>query len=313
MVWKDQKLFHADLKDCKTVVNPSLNIRYTISSKWEISGDVRHNNDFGSQTQLYTGYILTGYNNLDHSIARRVSEGYAQSANLYLKFKNPLKSRFANISGSYSQSHNNYLYRIGYDSLGLAYSEMLELNNRRRSMNFNASLSQYFRTIKTVLKLSGFLVSGKSDRLINDAFVKFYSTPYGASGEVINSSSNWISAEYRYNLSIAGSHYTGKPINTSTIQNHALDITIFPLPRHTLSVYTRYYISRLYTQTDQLFMNLKYTFTMPKTKTDLSVTCNNIFNAQHFIRQYNSAYMLSYSELYLRPRQLVASVRFNFK
>lgn len=297
----------------RATVNPSLNIRYNISSKWEIISSLQHENDFGSQTQLYTGYILTSYNNLDRSTVRRVSEGQTQSAGLYLKYNNLLKSRFGNISILHSQSRNNYMYRMAYDSLGLAFSEVLEMDNERISTNISGSVSQYIPGLKTILKCAGRMGAGKSDQLINDALVRLNTNTYSASTEIINSLFDWLSAEYKYNLSVSRSHYTNKSINTSTIHNHTIGINTFPAPNNTFSINANYYRSILYSRTEQLLMNLKYTFTLPKIKTDFSITVNNLLNAKYFITQYNTAYMLSYSELYLRPRQVLASVRFNFK
>ncbi|MGJ7033623.1 carboxypeptidase-like regulatory domain-containing protein [Niabella hirudinis] len=295
------------------ITNPSLNIVYTISPKWELSGGIRHNNDFGSQTQLYTGYILSTYNNLERSAARRVSQGATQSASLYLKYENALKSRFANLSVSWSQSQNNYLYRTAYDTLGLLYSEMMQIDNNRSSIGTSASLSQYFRAIKTVAKFSGKYSNGKSDRLINNQFVKLYSGNYGFTTEITNSAFDWFSAEYIYRLTASNAHYSNKKVSTSIIQNHALGLHVFFLNNHSITANTNYYLSSLYNRTEQLLMNLKYTFTLPKSKTDFAISCNNLFNTKYFIAQYNTAYTLAYSELYLRPRQVLASVRFNFR
>lgn len=294
-------------------LNPLLNIRYAISSKWELSANFRHNNDFGNQTQLYTGYILTAYNNLERSTTRRVSEGITQSVSVYLKYDDPLQSSFANVSVSYSQSRNNYLYRAAYDSLGLLYSEMLELDNDRNSLNANGSISKYFRSVKTIAKLSGSYGTRRTEQLINNSFVNLYSINYGGSAEITNTYLDWLSTEYRYSLTVSNSHYTDIKLNAATIQNHNLELNGFFLKNQTLTVSADYYLSNLYNKTEQLLMNLKYTFTLPKTKIDFSVICNNIFNTKYFITQYNTAYTLAYGELYLRPRQVLASVRFNFK
>jgi hypothetical protein len=147
---------------------------------------------------------------------------------------------------------------------------------------------------------------------LNDNFASLHSRAIGFSVNAINSLMARVNFEYNFDYSYAISSFPGTALNPVTGMKQSLKLDVFPIKDQSLTVMVRYFTSRPAIKPNKLFTNLKYMVTLPKTKTDLAVTVNNLLNAHTYVNQYNYEYATYYNELYLRPRQVLFSVRFNF-
>lgn len=296
----------------KLTLNPSLNVKYTADSKWEFYTGGSYGNNFGRLSGLYQSYIMGSFSSLSRAGAYQVSQSRSWRANASANYRDVLASRFGRISVYYAKNHDNYISQTLLDDYGLSYQQLVAMGNGSRSYGVNGNISQYFSRAKTIVKLSARWSKSISDQLVNEVFAPYTSESYGGSVNIDNTLLKWVSFSYNGSYGFSKNYYPGRKLNDVTNQTHHLEVNLFPHDGHMLSAYADYYISNLKTQTDQVFLNLKYTFSIPAHKLDFSVTCNNILNTRRYISQYNSTYSLVYRELYLRPRQLLASVRFNF-
>lgn len=297
----------------KLTLDPVFWVIFKPSFHWMLSGSVGYKNDFGSQGSLYKGYLLQSFSTLSRSQAGFESQGNTLSYNFYSTYEDVLKAWFSNLSVSYSKSYSNLISETNIDSLGLSINEIMPTGNNYDLFGTVLNLSKYFNRIKSIIKLKGSLNNGYSDQYLNDSFTRLRSTTIGFSVNALNSFLGWLNFEYKFDYSHTLSAYPGGELNPVTGMNHTLKLDLFPAKNESFTATTSYFSSRPYVQSNKWLMNLKYMVTLPKTKTDLSVTVSNILNAPRYVNQYNAGYTTYYNELYLRPRQVLFGVRFNFK
>lgn len=297
----------------KLILNPSLLVRYLPSDKVEIALSEQYGNFLGDITQLIPAYILSSFNALGRSGQFTVVSGEEWNHSLYLKYQDPFKFRFLNGGANYAVRRNDFIQNVSYDTAGLVTSNLLPISNRQRTYGAHAQVSQYVQPIKSVFKLSLNWSASRSDQLVNNVLAELRYSTYSGVLEINSTVAPQITFGYRGQLRWTKSQFGDLPFADATMQVHNLEVNVFPHSNHMISAYADYYNSKVIARNENLFLNLKYTFTLPKTKTDLSVSCNNLLNVQRYVSQYNAGYLFVYSELYLRPRQVLATVSFGFK
>src|SRR5690606_19818472 len=93
----------------RLVFAPDLYMKRKITAFWEADASAGLRYDFGELQQLYYGFLLNGYRNLNRYNAP-ISEETQQNYSGGLAYRNPLKQLFFNASYSYAYSENNLLY-----------------------------------------------------------------------------------------------------------------------------------------------------------------------------------------------------------
>ncbi|PUZ24531.1 hypothetical protein DCM91_11570 [Chitinophaga costaii] len=296
----------------KLTLDPTFTIRFKPTLRWNFYGSVSYKNDFGSQGNLYKGYILQSFQSMNRSLAGVVSQGNTMAYSFYSTYEDIRKAWFSNLSVSYIRSYNNFINETSIDSLGLTVNEMLPIGNNRNVFTSTMGVSKLITGIQSIVKVKGRFNTSLSDQYLNDSFASLHATSAGLSLDVINSSLAWFDFAYKFDYNYSISSYPGMDLHAVTSMNHSLKMNFYPLKGQSLTSKLDYFTSRPAVQSNKLLVNLKYMVTLPKTKTDLSLTVVNVLNARQYINQYNYQYIRYYNELYLRPRQVVASVRFNF-
>src|SRR5690606_10343592 len=124
-----------------------------LSAFWEANASAGLRYDFGELQQLYYGYLLNGYRNLNRYNAP-ISEETRQNYSGGLGYRNPLKQLFLNASYSYRYSENNLLYSSNISENGTTILEAVARDNNFDNHSFSAGGSKYFRKLETTLKLN---------------------------------------------------------------------------------------------------------------------------------------------------------------
>ncbi|KIC89923.1 hypothetical protein HY58_14830 [Flavihumibacter sp. ZG627] len=77
-------------------------------------------------------------------------------------------------------------------------------------------------------------------------------------------------------------------------------------------VSSNYYTNSFHSRNKQLLLNLLYRYSVPKTKIDIELACNNLLNEKYYSIFNNEAFYNIFSAFSLRPRQAVIIVKFSF-
>lgn len=297
--------------EARVTIRPSGNITYIINSNSELGLNINGGNSFGGLNNFYDGYILSQYRNMQRYEARLLETKTLNNSISY-RFKNTIKANFANVSYGYSQSARDYIFNTTLDSLGRLTTQINDQNSYTSSHRIVGSASQFFTTIKTVLKLNGGTDWTQSDYLLNSVMGKQHNFSYNTGLEVINTYFSKFSTDYKFTLGQGNNRLAGGKANKLTYSTQMLNFSYYPTSNHSLSLQNAYYRNNIASQQNQFFMDATYRFTIKKWKTDLEFTAFNLLNNNNYVQQFSTTYELIQSSFELRPRQFFVSTNFRF-
>ena len=293
----------------RLVFEPNFYVKKKISAFLEANASAGLSYNFGEIQQLYYGFLLKGYRNLNRYNAP-ISEEQKQNYSGGLRYRNPLKQLFLNASYSYAYSENNLLYSSNIGENGLTILEAVARNNSFDNHSFKASGSKYLRKLKTSLKLNASYNLSKRQQLLNNTLAEVNTQSFNLRGSVEADISSWLIANYSGNFSTYTSGFEGNNFQKIENHQHIMELYFYPKDNQYLSLSGEYYGNSLSENGDNYFVNLGYQFTFEKPKMDLNLSWRNILNTDTFINAYNNQYYYVQSSYQLRPSQVLATLKF---
>ncbi len=296
----------------RLVFEPNFYVKKKLSAFWESSVSAGFNYNFGDIQQLYYGFILTNYRNLQRYNAP-ISQQINQHYNGTLSYRNPLKQLFLSGSYSYSIANNNLLYSNQISENGAIILQAIERDNSSNSNNFNLSASKYFSKMNTTLKLSANYSVSNREQLLNENFVNSENKSLRLSGNVDAEIFSWLTLTYSGNYSVYETALENARFPKIETNKHAMDAFFYLADNQYLSGGGEYYGNSLSAENgNNYFVNLSYQYTFEKPKIDLNISWNNVFNTDEFVNAYTNEFSFVESRYQLRPSQVVASIKFSF-
>ncbi|MDX1426463.1 MAG: hypothetical protein R3206_01435, partial [Salegentibacter mishustinae] len=293
----------------RLVFEPNFYVKKKISAFLEANASAGLSYNFGEIQQLYYGFLLKGYRNLNRYNAP-ISEEQKQNYSGGLRYRNPLKQLFLNASYSYAYSENNLLYSSNIGENGLTILEAVARNNSFDNHSFKAGGSKYLRKLKTSLKLNASYNLSKRQQLLNNTLAEVNTQSFNLRGSVEADISSWLIANYSGNFSTYTSGFEGNNFQKIENHQHIMELYFYPKDNQYLSLSGEYYGNSLSENGDNYFVNLGYQFTFEKPKMDLNLSWRNILNTDTFINAYNNQYYYVQSSYQLRPSQILATLKF---
>jgi len=293
----------------RLVFEPNFYVKKKISAFLEANASAGLSYNFGEIQQLYYGFLLKGYRNLNRYNAP-ISEERKQNYSGGLRYRNPLKQLFLNASYSYAYSENNLLYSSNIGENGLTILEAVARNNSFDNHSFKAGGSKYLRKLKTSLKLNASYNLSKRQQLLNNTLAEVNTQSFNLRGSVEADISSWLIANYSGNFSTYTSGFEGNNFQKIENHQHIIELYFYPKDNQYLSLSGEYYGNSLSENGENYFVNLGYQFTFEKPKMDLNLSWRNILNTDTFINAYNNQYYYVQSSYQLRPSQILATLKF---
>ena len=311
------KSFHLEddnFKDSRNldrlVFEPNFYVRKKISAFWEANASAGLSYNFGEIQQLYYGFLLNGYRNLNRYNAP-ISEEQTQNYSGGLRYRNPLNQLFLNASYSYNYSENNLLYSSNIGENGTTILEAVARNNSFDNHSFKAGGSKYFRKLKTTLKLNASYNLSNRQQFLNNTLAEVNTQNLNLRGSLEADIWSWLIANYSGNFSTYTSGFDGNNFQKIETHQHIMELYFYPKDNQYLSLSGEYYGNSLSENGDNYFVNLGYQFTFKKPKMDLNLSWRNILNTETFINAYNNQYYYVQSSYQLRPSQVLATLKFS--
>ena len=293
----------------RLVFEPKFYVKKKISAFLEANASAGLSYNFGEIQQLYYGFLLNGYRNLNRYNAP-ISEEQKQNYSGGLRYRNPLKQLFLNASYSYVYSENNLLYSSNIGENGTTILEAVARNNSFDNHSFKAGGSKYFRKLKTTLKLNASYNLSNRQQLLNNTLAEVNTQNLNLRGSFEADILSWLIANYSGNFSTYTSGFEGNNFQKIENHQHIMELYFYPKDNQYLSLSGEYYGNSLSENGDNYFVNLGYQFTFEKPKMDLNLSWRNILNTDTFINAYNNQYYYVQSSYQLRPSQILATLKF---
>ena len=319
----------------KVTYEPRLFARYDLTSFWKISAFSGISNSFGTINDIYSGKILLSTNNLstkDTDIQQSTSK-FVGSA---LEYRNPLNNIFFNVRYNFNDRSNNISYR---NFLNISTQQLTvkgyNLENVGNSNSIRTELGKYFPKFKTNASVGYSYSLGKSQQLqailittsddisnfpppTEADFQNVKSNNQGITFKFNNNYFSWLSVDYNASLTFVKSEIFGTKYtkNTSKNFNHTLSTYLYPIKDHTIGfTWDELQFQNAGETKKNSFYDISYQYSLVQEKMDIELKVVNIANTNVFedIRFDSQLNQVRQTSVNIRPRQVVLTLKFNFK
>ncbi|WP_026302461.1 carboxypeptidase-like regulatory domain-containing protein [Psychroflexus tropicus] len=291
---------------------PNLYIRKKISPFWRTSISANLSNDFGDIQRLYYGFILNNYRNLQRYNSP-IPENFSQNYSWRLRFRNPLKSLFANLSYSFNRTKRNLLYSNEIGLNAATIFEAIEQDNFSNSHRINTKASKYFRTISTTLSIGANYIFFNREQILNSNLADVKNQNIGFNFDLESEITDWLSSSYTGNINYLQTRFETSTFDEIQTQQHEIDLFFYLTDNQYFSLNSEYYYNNISEDNQEnYFLNFNYQYTFEELGLDLNASWNNVLNTDEFVRVSNTEFSYVQSTYLLRPSQFLVSVKFLF-
>ena len=308
----------------KITYDPRFFMRYDLTSFWKFSTFAGITNSFGSINDVYNGFILLSAKNLSakNTDIQQTKSNFVGSR---LEYRNPLNNIFFNVSYNFNDRTSNitYLNKLNVDSQQFIL-EGYNLENNSKTNSARTELGKYFPKLKTNASvgynysLSNYQQLPANSTPTESSFIDVEGRNQGVSVKFNNNYFSWLSVDYNanWNFNNTKSPDDARFNNKTNLFNHALSAYVYPFKNHTLGfTWDELHSSNKERNAKNAFFDLSYQYSMSEEKIDLelkvlNITNNNVFENVTFNSTFNQT---SYTTVNIRPRQVVLTLKFNFK
>ena len=317
ITYKDA-LRNETLENNKFAFEPSMFASYDFASFFKIWLTANQSYNYGSFGFLYGGEMLTSplratmrydYNNpmMPKYVNRNIGSR--------LEYRNPLNNLFFNVRYNYGTNDRNLIERFTGQGFGSTLS-LLAIENNTISRSQGAEIGKYFPKFKTNFSATFNNSNSNGYTFFNE--MQSTKTQRQSLGLKFNNTYfSWLSVDYNINLN--WSDNINKTMNSSTKTsgwNHNLATYLYPLDNHTIGFFWDDLTTSARGETFRnSFYDISYQYTWAKKKIDFEVKWLNIANRKVYetISYSPEFLMTSRNMMYIRPSQVMFTVKFNFK
>lgn len=293
----------------QTTFDPKGFLKVNLSPFWNFSIFSKYSNNFGGINQLYGGYILNTYNNIQR-YGRDIPLSKVWESYLSFDYSNASKALFANIVINNSKEFNNYIFSDIVDSNGMKTINFSNQKNQQFSTSFSGDIGKYMAYIETSIKLKALTVLSGFEQIVNNKLIQISQQQYTMGLSISNTTVSFLNINYNGILRFINTQTENKDIDNIITQIHSLNVGLVPIKNHSLSCKIDYYINDLKAQPHQTFADLTYRIYILKPKVNLELRCTNILNSKLYTGRYISTYSIIESSFQLRPRQFIIGTWF---
>lgn len=292
----------------KVYFQPSLTVKYNFTSQLEGNIGSGYYTQTPELPNLYTGYILRSYRNLNHYDTKFFDTNTFYSS-VEIAYKNVLDMLFAGLSGNYNIYKSEGAYGQVFDD-NLSISQLLMQPNEGKFFSVKGRMSKGFYWKGLSLSADVSLGKSNSENLRQNKLVSYESSWSKANFKIDMKPFDWLITSYETTLW----HSQGKtnigdkfPAIKSLTQRATVNVTL-PFDINLDGTFEHYYNSVMQGDKNFSLADLGINYTYKKTQFTLQWT--NILNTKKYISSYYSAMNSYYSEYKIRPMAIMLKVRF---
>ncbi len=298
----------------KTTFEPNAFIQYSFASffKTSVSGNVNYN--FASVNDLYAGTILTNPSSFSSMDPQNpISENLSKSYGIRLEYRNPLNNLFFNVNYRNSNSNNNLIADFNGDATGFGVIKYIERDNKYLSNTESAEIGKYFPKFKSNISTSFRNTDSSSETARLGDFFTNDSNSKNLSFKINNTYFSWMS--FDYNFSMGWNKNESKYASTAgkSFTNN-LNLIFYPIENHSIALnWDQINNSQAGQSFKNGFYDLTYQYAWSKKNIDFELKWMNIANKNLFETINDGSVSTTISRIQIRPSQIMATVKFNFK
>jgi CarboxypepD_reg-like domain len=296
----------------KATIEPKLGINYDISPLWRLSVSTSKSNSFGEIESVFYGYMLRNYRTLERrNVPLMQTVSVNQAANI--TYRNPLSSIFGYLIFSNTKTNNNLIYGTRITAKGTTEQYATLFDNYSDFQSVMINVGKYFQSIKTQFRVEYSLINTERQQIVNGITAPFKNIIINKGLRLSTKISNWADFEYSVKASSFQHKLNNRSNAPSKQQTHQFNGNFYLFKNTYLSFQNELYVNSFITEkSTNLFSDLTFRYSFPKSKIDLETVCNNIWNTSTLSTVSLSSFSYTESTYQLRPVQIIQRVRFSF-
>lgn len=292
------------------LVTPTFSVNYEWRD-WTANANANYSKTVGDPGGIYSGYIMNNYRSFQRSYVEQLSETDRMGASASIGYRSALTATFFRINGSYSHTRDNQIYGTVYQG---ATSVVQAVDQRTEADSYSLSFdgSKGFDWLQSTLRTFGGYGYSTSERLIGGTVYPFHSRSIsvGAGGTI--TPLPWLnfvlSSGYSWNISQTNGN-SDKLAQTVRSATQRLKVNVYVTKQLTLAATVEDNYNNLTAENRHAWFG-DATAKLKLKHIDLELKLNNLFDQRQYTRvNYNGLDIYTQTSQ-LRPRNIVASVRF---
>ncbi|MCQ2205049.1 MAG: hypothetical protein MJZ15_11485 [Bacteroidales bacterium] len=292
------------------LVTPTFSVNYEWRD-WTANANANYSKTVGDPGGIYSGYIMNNYRSFQRSYVEQLSETDRMGASASIGYRSALAATFFRINGSYSHTRDNQIYGTVYQG---ATSVVQAVDQRTEADSYSLSFdgSKGFDWLQSTLRTFGSYGYSTSERLIGGTVYPFHSRSIsvGAGGTI--TPLPWLnfvlSSGYSWNISQTNGN-SDKLAQTVRSATQRLKVNVYVTKQLTLAATVEDNYNNLTAENRHAWFG-DATAKLKLKHIDLELKLNNLFDQRQYTRVNYSGLDIYTQTSQLRPRNIVASVRF---
>lgn len=292
------------------LVTPTFSVNYEWRD-WTANANANYSKTVGDPGGIYSGYIMNNYRSFQRSYVEQLSETDRMGASASIGYRSALTATFFRINGSYSHTRDNQIYGTVYQG---ATSVVQAVDQRTEADSYSLSFdgSKGFDWLQSTLRTFGGYGYSTSERLIGGTVYPFHSRSIsvGAGGTI--TPLPWLnfvlSSGYSWNISQTNGN-SDKLAQTVRSATQRLKVNVYVTKQLTLAATVEDNYNNLTAENRHAWFG-DATAKLKLKHIDLELKLNNLFDQRQYTRVNYCGLDIYKQTSQLRPRNIVASVRF---
>jgi len=274
--------------------------------KWNIGFGFKHK--YGEINKRFDHYILKNYSTIQR-FSTPLEQQKTQTIFTNLQYRNPLKNLFISTSYTSTKKNTNLVYKTIINTDATSLIGFITYNNTRNSNSFNMRLSKYISKYNSMLATTFVTVQDKGIQLLNNNIVNYFNTNIQLKTSLDVDITADLSFSFTINHTSSITQLADLEKHYSHLNSYKIQADYFPIKNHYFGLSTELYQT---IKSTDYFLNLSYHYKDKKRKIDYSLDWHNIFNHAVYSSISSDTFYNIRTSYFIRPAQLVASIRFNF-
>ncbi|MCQ2197693.1 MAG: hypothetical protein MJZ60_09260 [Bacteroidaceae bacterium] len=289
---------------------PSLNFWWDITRDLWLNGGVNYSKTVGDPGGIYSGYIMSNYRTFQRSYVEQLSETKNYGANINLRYRNALQALFANIGFNFRRSHDNQIYGYTYEG-ATSVIQAVDQPTVADNYSVNGEASKGFDFLRSSVRVFASYALTQSERLIADKLYQFNAQSLSYGGSLSFSPADWMGVVYSCGFAGSRSYTEGHQEEARRVRSNTqrLSMSLYPTKTLTLTLSAEDNYNNLTTTNRHAwFGDAKAKLKLKRV--DLELQANNLFDQRQYTRVSYSGLDIYCQTSQLRPRNIIASIRF---
>jgi hypothetical protein len=292
--------------------DPNVYANYTLNAFWRVTAMAARQNSFSNFNQIFTGLVTDNYrsiriNNLP------IAQSRSTMASTGLFFRNPIKSVFSHLTYQFYQTLNPFIIENIINPDGSRQMVVIPQPNKANIHNMQVKASKYITNIKTTFTLGAELSHNQSNQIIDGLLTKSINRSVKPNAKINTRIGTVFAYEYQVDYTLATNELKGKQSNRFNMLTQSLQLHLYPAKNHYIGLMgEHFYNYAVGEKTNIVYPDITYRYTISKKRIDLQLSAMNLLNERTYITTRFNDFYFYQSNFQIRPRQLLASVKFQF-